>query len=126
MCPGPWQQKHSEIFRLEDEVYRITRINAVPTPQIPLAREQQSVPRGEVRKHESSNQLQPGGAKCRPALSSKQDHYARGGEEHRAIQEGLTPVAAVSPELRQQKGEDGTPEATPERYECDCRDGKAG
>jgi hypothetical protein len=76
--------------------------------------------------HESSNQLQPGGAKCRPALSSKQDHYARGGEEHRAIQEGLTPVAAVSPELRQQKGEDSTPEATPERYECDCRDGKAG
>jgi hypothetical protein len=37
MCPGPWQQKHSEIFRLEDEVYRITRINAVPTPQTPLA-----------------------------------------------------------------------------------------
>ena len=37
MCPDPLQQKHSEILRLEDEVYRITRNNAVPTPHTPLA-----------------------------------------------------------------------------------------
>jgi hypothetical protein len=33
----PLQQKHSEVLRLEDEVYRITRNNAVPTPHTPLA-----------------------------------------------------------------------------------------
>ena len=33
MCPEPLQQKHSEILRLEDEVYRITRNNAVPTAE---------------------------------------------------------------------------------------------
>jgi hypothetical protein len=37
MCPEPLQQKHSEILYLEDEVYRITRNNAVPTPHTPLA-----------------------------------------------------------------------------------------
>ena len=37
MYPDPLQQKHSEILRLEDEVYRITRNNAVPTPHTPLA-----------------------------------------------------------------------------------------
>jgi hypothetical protein len=37
MCPGPLQQKHIEILRLDDEVYRIARNNAVPTPHAPLA-----------------------------------------------------------------------------------------